>query len=163
MSQGAAKGGGQSDGVPPLPALGEIGEFLRLIWALDHGLQITSRATSRSCGLSGPQRLVVRIVGRFPGISAGQLAQILHLDPSSLTSTLKRLVEGGLVERRTDPRDARRLLLGLTEQGRLLDVPTPNTVEDAVSRVLASSSSETVRAAKEVLAALNRELAANAK
>ena len=30
-------------------------------------------------GLTGPQRLVVRLVGRFPGITAGRLAEILHV------------------------------------------------------------------------------------
>jgi len=40
---------------------------------------------------TGPQRLVIRIIGRFPSIHARQLGDILHLHPSSLTAPLKRL------------------------------------------------------------------------
>src|SRR5438132_8459125 len=38
-------------------------------------------------------RLVMRIVGRFPGIAAGRVAQILHVHPSTLTGILKRSEE----------------------------------------------------------------------
>ena len=46
-------------------------------------------------GITGPQRLVIRIIGRFPSIHAMQLADILHLHPSSLTAVLKRLERRG--------------------------------------------------------------------
>jgi DNA-binding MarR family transcriptional regulator len=95
-----------------LPPLGEVLEFLRLIWAVHHGLEKTSKKMDVRLGVTGPQRLVVRIVGRFPGIPAGRLAQILHVHPSTLTGVLKRLERRGFIERRPDPRDARRASLG---------------------------------------------------
>ena len=42
-------------------------------------------------GVTGPQRLVLRVVGLFPGISAGALARLLHVHPSTLTGVLHRL------------------------------------------------------------------------
>ena len=33
----------------------------------------------RSLGITAPQRLVLRCVGKFPGVSAGRLATLLHL------------------------------------------------------------------------------------
>ena len=63
---------------------------MRLLWAVDHGLQTRSKRMAVGLGITGPQRLVLRIVGRFPGISAGQLSRILHLDPSTLTGILRR-------------------------------------------------------------------------
>ena len=74
-----------------MPPLGEQLEFMRLLWAIDHGLQTRSKRMAAALGVTGPQRLVIRIVGRFPGVSAGQLARILHLDPSTLTGILRRL------------------------------------------------------------------------
>ena len=65
---------------PPLPPLGEVIDFLRLIWRLDHALQQASKRMQSSLGVTGPQRLVIRIVGRFPGLTAGQLAEILHVE-----------------------------------------------------------------------------------
>ena len=53
------------------PHLGEVLEFMRLLWALHHGMQSTSKRMEATLGLTGPQRLVLRLVGRFPGIAAG--------------------------------------------------------------------------------------------
>jgi DNA-binding MarR family transcriptional regulator len=133
-----------------LPPLGEVLEFLRLIWAVHHGLEKTSKKMDVRLGVTGPQRLVLRIVGRFPGIPAGRLAQILHVHPSTLTGVLKRLEGRGFIERRPDPRDARRASLGLTARGRRLDVAT-GTVEGAVDRALHVAGSQQVRAAGHVL------------
>ncbi len=129
-----------------IPPLGEVLEFLRLIWALDHALQRASKRMERSLGVTGPQRLAMRIVGRFPGILAGQLAAILHLHPSTLTGILKRLERQGLLTRRRDPRDARRALLGLTAKGRRLEeAVVAGTVEAAVRSALAELSAPAVR------------------
>lgn len=131
--------------------LGEVLEFLRVIWQVDHALQRTSKQMEFSLGVTGPQRLVLRIVGRFPGIPAGQLAHVLHLHPSTLTGVLKRLEQQGLLRRRSDPNDARRSLLVLAEQGRKFDVDTGGTVEAQVAAVLAQTAPHKVRAARELL------------
>src|ERR687884_1409361 len=94
--------------------LGPVLEFMKQLWALDHGLQTVSKRMESRFGITGPQRLVVRIVGRFPGISAGALADVLHVHPSTLTGVLRRLEERGVLQRRGDPNDGRRALFGLT-------------------------------------------------
>src|SRR5437016_14410817 len=110
------------EGTPDGPdQLGPILEFMKQLWAVDHGLQSASKRMEASFGITGPQRLVVRIVGRFPGIAAGRVAEILHVHPSTLTGILKRLEARGVLQRRSDPRDARRALFGLTAKGRKLD------------------------------------------
>ena len=141
-----------------LPPLGEPLEFMRLLWAIDHGLQMRSKRMAATLGVTGPQRLVIRIVGRFPGVSAGQLAGILHLHPSTLTGVLKRLERAGLLARRRDPRDARRAVLGLSAAGRRLDVMTAGTIESVMHEVLAKLPRHKVRFTREVLAALARRL-----
>ena len=138
--------------------LGEVLDFLRLLWAVDHRLKSTSKHMELSLGVTGPQRLVVRLVGQFPGISAGRLAQILHVHPSTLTGVLKRLVKGGYLERNMDPRDGRKALFCLTAAGRELDVPATGTVEDAVERVLSRLPRAQLAAAQEVFAVLAEEL-----
>ncbi|HEX8819267.1 MAG TPA: MarR family transcriptional regulator [Archangium sp.] len=140
------------------PPLGEVLEFMRLLWAVDHGLQSTSKRMESTLGLTGPQRLVVRLVGRFPGITAGRLAQIMHVHPSTLTGVLKRLEKRGLLERKSDPLDGRKALFALTEAGRSLDVPSPGTVETAVARVISRMSKARLVGAQDVLTALAEEL-----
>ncbi len=115
-----------------VPPLGDALDFLRVIWAFDHALQAASQRLEATLGVTAPQRMVVRILGRFPGMSAGQLAEILHTHPSTVTGLIKRLAEKKLVSRRPDPRDGRRLSLGLTPRGRKIDVHTEGSIEAAV-------------------------------
>lgn len=140
------------------PALGEVLDFMRMLWAIDHGLQTTSKRMESTLGVTGLQRMVIRLVGRFPGISAGHLARLLHVHPSTLTGVLKRIQDRQLVTRTADPRDARRALFTLTARGRTLDVPTTGTVESAVQRALEKIPQAKINAARDILVALAEEL-----
>jgi len=79
----------------------ELCYYQAIEWAIDHGLQLTSRRMSVALGVTGLQRLVIRLVGKFPGISAGQVATILHLDPSTVTPPGRDLTA---TTRRSSPR-----------------------------------------------------------
>jgi MarR family transcriptional regulator, organic hydroperoxide resistance regulator len=131
--------------------LGEVLEFLRVIWQVDHALQRTSKWMEATLGVTGPQRLVLRIVGRFPGMLAGELASVLHLHPSTLTGVLKRLEAQGLLRRRPDPSDARKSMLSLTAKGRKFDVDSRGTVEARVAQVLARTAPGKVEVARVLL------------
>jgi DNA-binding MarR family transcriptional regulator len=141
-----------------LPALGDALDFLRLFWAVDHAVQQSSKRIKAATGITGPQLLVIRIVGRFPGIPAGQLAKLLHVHPATLTGIVKRLERQGLIRRRSDPRDGRRALLGLTEEGRAFDVEAEGTVEVAIQRTLETTAPDKVQATREVLESIARTL-----
>jgi DNA-binding MarR family transcriptional regulator len=149
---------GETSSADKASPVDEVLEFMRLLWAVDHELQSTSKRMELTLGVTGPQRLVVRMVGRFPGVTAGRLAQLLHLHPSTLTGILKRLERNGLVKRGSDPHDGRRALLFLTEAGRARDVPATDTVEAAVQRALSRMSKARLEGAQEVLTALAEEL-----
>jgi MarR family transcriptional regulator, organic hydroperoxide resistance regulator len=142
-----------------VPELGEGLEFLRTLWELDHTLQTASEAMARRRGVTGQQRLVLRIVGRFPQLSPGQLAEILHLHPSTLTGILKRLQRRGLLKRRVDLADRRRSLLGLTPEGRALDVDSTHTVEGVLERLLPALPRAQTQATQRTLHALSEALA----
>ncbi|HEX8436037.1 MAG TPA: MarR family transcriptional regulator [Archangium sp.] len=143
---------------PQEPQLGEVLDFMRLLWAVDHRLKSTSKHMEATLGLTGPQRLVLRLVGRFPGITAGRLAHILHVHPSTLTGVLRRLETRGYLERKSDPLDARKALFCLTEKGRALDAPAASTVEAAVQRALSRVPKAKMAAAQEMLTVLAEEL-----
>jgi DNA-binding MarR family transcriptional regulator len=142
----------------PLPLDAPL-ELLRELWALDHALERTSKRMLATLGISGPQRFVLRVVGRFPRISAGQLAATLHVHPSTMTGLIRRLEHRGLVRRWSDPSDRRRVLLGLTPAGQRLDVRAHGTVEEAVERVLAKSPRARIEATRDAVRALVIELA----
>ena len=103
--------------VRPAPVLPNVLQFMQLLWAVDHGLQRTSKGMLRRLGVTGPQPLALRLIGQFPSISAGDLAALLHVHPSTLTGILARLLEQRLILRAVDTRDARRSVLRLSRRG----------------------------------------------
>jgi DNA-binding MarR family transcriptional regulator len=98
------------------------------------------------------------VVGLFPGLSAGDLATILHVHPSTLTGVLQRLVGQGLLVRADDPRDRRRAILRLTRPGSRANATRTGTVESAVAVVLDGVSKRDRDAARRVLGRLAQHL-----
>ena len=127
----------ESIGVTPrVKELGEVLQFMRTLWAVVHALQRASKRMEQEAGVTGPQRLVLRVVGLFPGVSPGDLAKLLHVHPSTLTGVLQRLVERGLLARTSANGDRRRALLALTPAGSRLNRLRKGTVESAVTAAL---------------------------
>jgi DNA-binding MarR family transcriptional regulator len=124
---------------------------MQRIWQLNHAMESLSSRMQTHFGIIAQQRLVLRCVGRYPGITAGQLAEILHVDPGTVSATLNRLELRGLLERRRQPQDQKRSALGLTAAGRALNEPVRGTVENAVEQVLAATLSYELAAATAVL------------
>lgn len=139
-------------------SLGKTLSFMQNLWGLAHALQAKSKRMETELGITGPQRLAIRIIGRSPGITPGELAATLCVHPSTLTGILKRLEERGVVVREEDRDDGRRMRLRLRATGRALDQERAGTVEAAVRRALAQLDPEHVRIAQDVLAKLAEEL-----
>jgi DNA-binding MarR family transcriptional regulator len=114
---------------------------------------------NQELGVTGPQRLVLRVVGLFPGLSAGELAHILHVHPSTLTGVLQRLIEQRLIQRTTAKTDRRRAQLRLTASGGRINHVTNGTVEAAVGRALKRANPRDRAAAQRLFAALTDALA----
>jgi DNA-binding MarR family transcriptional regulator len=112
----------------------------------------------RDLGITGPQRLVIRFVGRFPGISAGRLASLLCMHPSTLAGILRRLELRRFLSRKVDARDARRALFSLTAGGKQRDAVQPGTVEAIVNEVLRDTSPRELKAATLLLSRLTQAL-----
>lgn len=138
--------------------LGKTLDFLRSIWALDHALHARSKAMAKRSGLTGPQRLALRIIGKFPGISSGELARVLHVHPSTLTGVLQRLEQQGLVTRTRDKADGRRALFSLTRGGDRHAGPVEYSVEGAVKRLLDRTKPQQADQARAIIMDLAREL-----
>jgi DNA-binding MarR family transcriptional regulator len=149
---------GKAAGAGVAPALGDVLEFMRAIWGVSHGFQSASKRMHASLGITGPQRLVVRVLGGHPGASAGQLAEILRLHPSTLTGVLRRLEDRGVIARRRAAHDRRQMHFRLTAAGAAIDRRHKGTVEAAVRRGLAGIPPRSLVAAERVLRALEAAL-----
>ncbi len=135
-------------------------EMLGLLWEVEHALRSRSKRMEGRLGVTGPQRLVLRLVSRERDMSPGDLARTIHLHPSTLTGILQRLVDRGLIERRTDRRDHRRALLRVLPGAAPIVRATRETVESRVATVLARLPEEAIRHARQVLGALVEGLSA---
>ena len=73
-------------------------------------------------GVTRAQWAVLVRLDRFEGLKQSELAEMLDLQPITLTRLLDRLCDSGLIERRSDPNDRRAKRLFLTPAARpLLD------------------------------------------
>jgi DNA-binding MarR family transcriptional regulator len=142
--------------------LPDVLQFMQLLWAVVHGLERLSKRMRGDIGVTGPQRLVLRVVGLRPGVSAGGLAAVLHVHPSTLTGVLQRLVTQRLLVRSDDPADRRRAVLRLSKIGGLVNAANHGTVEAAIAQALDGSGSRDRQAAKRVLERLAAHLDAAA-
>ena len=145
------------DDVEELP-LGPALEVMRQLWHLNHAIERVSSTMEKALGITAQQRMILRCVGRYPGMTAGQLAAQLHLDPGTISAALARMERRRLLVRRRDHRDRRRVTLGLTAAGRALDRPAGGTIEHAVERLLATANERDVEVTRRTLGALTRLL-----
>jgi DNA-binding MarR family transcriptional regulator len=135
-------------------------EFIRVIWAVDHALQSISKRMVQRLGLTAPQRLAVRFIGLYDGVTLGALARLLHLHPGTVTGIVDRLVELRLVTRTRSDEDTRRVHLALTAGGRALDRQRSGTVEAAVRRALRGVPEREVEQAAALMLNIAEALAA---
>jgi DNA-binding MarR family transcriptional regulator len=133
-------------------------DFMRLLWTIEHRLQRKSKRMENELGITGPQRLVLRVVGQFPDLSASELAHIVRLHPSTITGILQRLVARGYLERLSDPADTRRARLRLRPTAAQHTRMSRGTVEKAVRDALAHAGASNVRAARKVLSEIAHRL-----
>ena len=148
------------DGRTSPPELDSTLDFMRLLWTIENCLQSTSKRMSSSLGITGPQRLALRIVARFPGISPKEVAELLRLHPSTITGVLQRLVEKGLLARERSAKDGRRAHLRVRPGAARFTRGSKGTVEAAVARALRRLPATSVRRARDVLVAIIDELGA---
>jgi len=140
--------------------LGGVLGFMQALWELGQGLNRRSKAMHRGYGVTGPQRLVLLVVGRIGPVAPGRLAQVLRLHPASVTRLARTLERRQLVRRSAHPTDGRMLLLELSKRGRKVIRPRGRTVESAVRTVLGRFPKAQVSSADRLVRAIARELGA---
>lgn len=138
--------------------VGETLRFMQQMWDLVHALDVRSKRMATTLGVTGPQRLVIRLLGQTPGMSATDLAAVLGMHPSTLTGIMMRLETQGIVDRKADEHDRRRAQFRLTGRGKSLDRNRRGTVEAAVRRALSRADSSGVQHTLGLLRVLTEEL-----
>jgi len=89
-----------------------------MVWVLRGFTLYDPRKSYPGFYLSPQQSYVLSVVRDAGEISPGEVARQLRLEKSHLTKIVNSLIEMGAVEKTTDRRDRRKLVLRLTKKGR---------------------------------------------
>ena len=115
-------------------------EVLGSIRKIIHGFDVYSRRLSRQYGITAPQLVCLSAVIEQDDITAREIAWRIHLGPSTLVGVLDRLEAKGLIERRRDPCDRRKVLISATDQGRQFATSLPSPLEEHLDAALSRLS-----------------------
>jgi len=114
-------------------------------------------ARTRDSGITALQSRVLTYLFRYPGIRQGPLAELIEVEPITLSRMVDRLEEAELVERRADPTDRRAWQLYLTPQAE----PLLDHLRQTAQAVVAEATEGMSEAERATLAALVERVRAN--
>jgi DNA-binding MarR family transcriptional regulator len=114
----------------------EVGAALDALRRIVQGLRLSAAQAERHTGLTGAQLFVLQQLAEAPAQSLNQLAHRTRTHQSSVSTVVTRLVARGLVSRRRDAADGRRLVLDLTPAGRALLADAPETAQNRLIAAL---------------------------
>ena len=77
-----------------------------------------ARAYDKEFGLTIPEWRVIAVLGRFPGLSAVEVAEQTFLDKVAVSRAVTKLIKSGRIDRQFADADRRRSILNLSEKGR---------------------------------------------
>jgi DNA-binding MarR family transcriptional regulator len=116
-------------------------------------------AKGSAYGLSAAQwRLMVRLV-KEEGVAQARLAELLEIEPISVSRLLDRMEEGGWVERRPDASDRRVRMIFPTDKSRQAFAAIKSVAGDVYDAALAGLSADEKRILVKALTAITTNLA----
>jgi len=79
-----------------------------------------AKAYDKRFGVSIPEWRVIAVLGRFPGLSAVEVAERTLMDKVAVSRAVTKLIKNGRIDREFDDTDKRRSILNLSEVGKKL-------------------------------------------
>src|SRR6185312_5598682 len=83
---------------------------------------------------------IVYEVHHNPGIQASQIMELMHIDKSYLSRLLKKLEKDSIIRRRKSAKDARAIILSLTEKGEKEFEQLNGASDEQISKMIAPFS-----------------------
>lgn len=102
---------------PPRDPLALDAQLCFPVYASQQRIASAYRELLAPLSLTYPQYLVMLVLWEGDGLLVSEIGDRLHLDSGTLSPLLKRMAGAGLVERRRDDADERRVRVHLTGEG----------------------------------------------
>ncbi len=110
-----------------------------------------SRKVEHATNLTGPQLWVVKILKETSPMKVSDLARRMYLHPATMVGLLDRLELKGLLKRTRSDKDRRVVFIDLTEQGRELEVNSPEVVQNLLVSGLENLAEKNLKVVSEGL------------
>lgn len=124
-----------------MPRTGEINlDFLFALFELQRMLRLYADKQARRYGLTRAQWAVLAKLERTEGLKQTEIADLMEMQPITLTRLIDKLCDAGLIERRSDENDRRVNRLYLTEAARPLMTKLATLRGEITKTALASLS-----------------------
>ena len=133
-------------------------------WALVHAARLhRTRVGERlnRLGLFPGQEQVLQALAGGRTLTMGELASLLRVKPPTASKTVARLAAQGLVERATEPGDARVVVVRLTEEGARRASSIDNLWNEVENELLRGLDNKDRKRLRKLLRKVARNLAAS--
>ncbi len=104
-----------------------------------------SRKIEHETSLTGPQLWVVKILKETSPLKVSELARRMYLHPATMVGLLDRLEVKGLVKRTRSETDRRVVYIDLTQQGRELEINSPEVVQNLLVKGLEALTAQKLK------------------
>jgi len=125
-----------------------------------HSLRRSFDRRAATLGVTRAQWKVLFRLSRTPGLRQVELADVLDVEPITLSRIIDRLADAGLVSREPDPADRRAWRLQLTDKAQPLIAKLRKLAEGLVDDAFDGLSKDDLEALREKLALIRENLAA---
>jgi DNA-binding MarR family transcriptional regulator len=132
--------------------------LLYIIKQVELAVRASLEETLRPVGLTVTQYTALTILERQPDLTSAELARNSFVTTQSMADMTAALLSAGLVERRRDPSDRRRLVLKLTPRGRRMLHRVEPSVTSLENRMVELLPTREVAQVREGLLAFRRAL-----
>ena len=151
-----------------MPRTGEINvDFLFALFEVQRMLRLYADKQARRFGLTRAQWAVLAKLERTEGLKQTEIADLMEIQPITLTRLIDRLCDNGLIERRSDPNDrrAKRLFLTLAARPVLekFNVLTSDVMVDVLAGIDQPAVAELVKHLAEIKDNLRDAIASRAR
>ena len=141
-----------------MPAFPLERDFAFLLNDVARMIRTLADQEARRFGMTRAQWGVLFRLERSEGLKQSELAELLEIQPITLTRLIDRLCDNGLIERRSDPNDRRAKRLFLTPAARPLLTKLDKLTSEIMERTLTGVDRATVEAMTRNLAGIKENV-----
>jgi len=127
-----------------------------------HAMRKAFDRRAAGLGVTRAQWKVLFRLARQPGLRQIELADILDIEPITLSRILDRLAEAGLIERRADPADRRAWRLHVTTKAEPLVQRLRSLADDMTAEAFDGIGSEEIEILRRVMARVRENVGRSA-